>query len=255
MQTVVLAAGEGTRMRPLTDRRPKPALPVGDRPLVAHTLDAAVQAGATKFVLVVGYEADAIRERIGDNYAGVPVEYAVQSDQLGTADAVSAALDKLDDGPFAVVNGDALYDPSSLSDLFDNRPSVATYRVDEPSEYGVLEVENGADRVTGVVEKPSTTMIGSVFVIRVALRFGDRGGVRWRRGFQGGDDESNGASLAQIVPGSSGANAQHREARQNESNPESSTVQGTQQRRRKGIRDHGDDERDARHPDWCIADS
>jgi len=155
MQTVVLAAGEGTRMRPLTDRRPKPALPVGDRPLVAHTLDAAVRAGATKLVLVVGYEADVIRDHVGDAYAGVPVEYAVQGEQRGTADAVRTAVEHLDDGPFAVLNGDALYDEASLSDLFDNRPSVATYRVDEPSEYGVLEVENGADRVTGVVEKPS----------------------------------------------------------------------------------------------------
>jgi UDP-N-acetylglucosamine diphosphorylase/glucosamine-1-phosphate N-acetyltransferase len=155
MQTVVLAAGEGTRMRPLTDRRPKPALPVGDRPLVAHTLDAAVRAGATKLVLVVGYEAEMIRNRVGDAYAGVPVEYAVQEDQQGTADAVRAAAEYLEDAPFAVLNGDALYDESSLSTLFENRPSVATYRVDEPSEYGVLEVENGADRVTGVVEKPS----------------------------------------------------------------------------------------------------
>ncbi|MFW5903132.1 MAG: bifunctional sugar-1-phosphate nucleotidylyltransferase/acetyltransferase [Halolamina sp.] len=155
MQTVVLAAGEGTRMRPLTDRRPKPALPVGDRPLVAHTLDAAVRAGATRLVLVVGYEADVIREYVGETYAGVPVEYAVQDEQRGTADAVRTAVDHLEDGPFAVLNGDALYDEPSLSDLFDNRPSVATYRVDEPSEYGVIEVANGADRVTGVVEKPS----------------------------------------------------------------------------------------------------
>ncbi|MFT4892107.1 MAG: UDP-N-acetylglucosamine diphosphorylase/glucosamine-1-phosphate N-acetyltransferase [Halobacteriales archaeon] len=155
MQTVVLAAGEGTRMRPLTDRRPKPALPVGDRPLVAHTLDAAVQAGATRFVLVVGYEADVIRDRVGDAYAGVPVEYAVQEEQRGTADAVRSAVEHLEDGPFAVLNGDALYDEPSLSALFENRPSVATYRVEEPSAYGVLEVDEGADRVTGVVEKPS----------------------------------------------------------------------------------------------------
>jgi NDP-sugar pyrophosphorylase family protein len=55
MQTVILAAGEGTRMRPLTARLAKPMLPVGDKPLVAHTADAAADAGACKLVFVVGY--------------------------------------------------------------------------------------------------------------------------------------------------------------------------------------------------------
>ena len=62
MQAVVLAAGEGTRMRPLTETVPKPMLPVADRPLVAHTVDAAVDAGATEIIFVVGYRADTVRE-------------------------------------------------------------------------------------------------------------------------------------------------------------------------------------------------
>jgi bifunctional UDP-N-acetylglucosamine pyrophosphorylase/glucosamine-1-phosphate N-acetyltransferase len=130
-------------------------LPVGDRPLVAHTLDAAVAAGGSQLVLVVGYEATVVREYVGETYAGVPVEYAVQAEQRGTADAVRVAAEHLEDGPFAVLNGDALYDEASLSALFDTRPSVATYRVDEPSEYGVLEVDETSGAVTGVVEKPS----------------------------------------------------------------------------------------------------
>jgi bifunctional UDP-N-acetylglucosamine pyrophosphorylase/glucosamine-1-phosphate N-acetyltransferase len=72
MQTVVLAAGEGTRMRPLTETVPKPMLPVADRPLAAHTADAAVDAGATELILVVGYEADAVREYFGGSYRDVP---------------------------------------------------------------------------------------------------------------------------------------------------------------------------------------
>jgi bifunctional UDP-N-acetylglucosamine pyrophosphorylase/glucosamine-1-phosphate N-acetyltransferase len=152
VQTVVLAAGRGTRMRPLTDRRPKPMLPVADRPLVAHTLDAAVHAGATRLVLVVGYEADAVREQFGDEFREVPVEYATQQRQRGTADAVRAAADALDPAPFAVLNGDALYDRDSLSTLYEHAPAVAAYRADDPSQYGVLYAEG--DRVTGVVEKP-----------------------------------------------------------------------------------------------------
>ncbi|MBP1923230.1 bifunctional UDP-N-acetylglucosamine pyrophosphorylase/glucosamine-1-phosphate N-acetyltransferase [Halorubrum alkaliphilum] len=153
MQTVVLAAGQGTRMRPLTDRRPKPMLPVAGRPLVEHTLSTAVDAGATRLVVVVGYKADAVRERIGDTVDGVPVEYTVQDEQRGTADAVLQASDHLDHEPFVVLNGDALYDDESLDDLYDAGPAVASYRVDDPTQYGVLAVEN--DRVTGIVEKPA----------------------------------------------------------------------------------------------------
>jgi len=152
MQAVVLAAGEGTRMRPLTENTPKPMLPVADRPLVAHTADTAIEAGAEELVFVVGYEADAVREFFGDSYGGVPVEFAVQEEQLGTADAVDAASEYLD-GPFAVLNGDNLYDGASLSELFDAAPSIAAYSVPDPSNYGVLST--AGDRVTAIVEKPA----------------------------------------------------------------------------------------------------
>jgi len=109
MQTLVLAAGQGTRMRPLTERWPKPMLPVAGRPLVAHTATAAVRAGASRLVFVVGYEADAVRDRFGTAFEGVPVDYAVQDVQRGTADAVRVGVAELDDGPFAVLNGDNLY--------------------------------------------------------------------------------------------------------------------------------------------------
>jgi bifunctional UDP-N-acetylglucosamine pyrophosphorylase/glucosamine-1-phosphate N-acetyltransferase len=153
MQTVVLAAGEGTRMRPLTDERPKPMVPVVGRPLAEHTVEAAVAAGATRLVIVVGVDADAVRGHFGDEFRGVPVTYAYQPDQRGTADAVRTAADELDDDPFVVLNGDALYDVPSLSTLYASGPAVGSFRVDDPSRYGVLAVDG--DRVTGVVEKPA----------------------------------------------------------------------------------------------------
>jgi len=153
MQVVLLTAGEGTRMRPLTASLPKPMLPVADRPLVAHGADAAVDAGASELVLVVGYEADAVREYFSDEYRGVSVEYAVQEEQLGTAHAVDCASEHLD-GPFVVLNGDDLYDRESIDALLSAEgPAVGTYRVDDPTSYGVFEVADGV--VTGIVEKPS----------------------------------------------------------------------------------------------------
>ena len=154
MQAVILAAGEGTRMRPLTETVPKPMLPVADRPLCAHTADAAVAAGASELVVVVGYEADAVRAFFGERYRGVPVSIAVQERQRGTADAVRAARDRLD-GPFAVLNGDNLYDPADIETLFDAAPAIAAIEVDEPSNYGVLSTTPSGDRVTEIVEKPA----------------------------------------------------------------------------------------------------
>ncbi|WP_410767646.1 bifunctional sugar-1-phosphate nucleotidylyltransferase/acetyltransferase [Haloferax sp. DFSO60] len=154
MQTVILAAGRGTRMRPLTDRRPKPMLPVADKPLVGHTADAAIEAGATKLTIVVGYEAADVRAYFGEERAGVPVEFAVQEKQRGTAHAVRAAVDHIDAGePFVVLNGDALYDVPTLSTMYEGTPAVGSYRVDNPSSYGVLDTDDEG-YVAGVVEKP-----------------------------------------------------------------------------------------------------
>ena len=155
MQTVILAAGEGTRMRPLTDATPKPMLPVADRPLVAHTADAAVEAGVDELLFVVGYEAQQVRDYFGESYRGVPVTYAEQTEQLGTAHAVRAAREHLD-GPFAVLNGDDLYDPESLASLLSgDGPAVGVKEVEDPHPYGVFDVEvTGEERVTGIVEKP-----------------------------------------------------------------------------------------------------
>jgi len=156
MQTVVLAAGEGTRMRPLTAGQPKPMLPVAGRPLLEHTLDRAVEAGASRLIVVVGYEADRVRDHFGSQHHGIDLEYAVQHEQRGTADAVSAAAPLLDAEPFVVLNGDALYDQGSLETLYSNGPAVGSYRVDNPSSYGVLRLDERDDtRVRGVVEKPA----------------------------------------------------------------------------------------------------
>ncbi|ACV13078.1 Nucleotidyl transferase [Halorhabdus utahensis DSM 12940] len=152
MQTVILAAGQGTRMGPLTESTPKPMLPVAGRPLVAHVADAAVDAGASELVVVVGYEAEAVRSFFGDTYRDVPVTFAVQAEQAGTADAVRAARPELD-GAFAVLNGDNLYDPAAVEQLFESAPSLATYEVDDPSNYGVVSITDGI--VTDIVEKPA----------------------------------------------------------------------------------------------------
>lgn len=151
MQTVLLAAGQGTRMRPLTDSRPKPMLPVGSQPLVSHAADVAVDGGTEELILVVGYEADDILSYFDDEYRGVPVTVAHQHEQRGTADAVRRAREHLD-GPFVVLNADNLYD-DSVTQLFEDGPAIAATHVSNPAAYGVLTTTDG--RITGVVEKPA----------------------------------------------------------------------------------------------------
>jgi bifunctional UDP-N-acetylglucosamine pyrophosphorylase/glucosamine-1-phosphate N-acetyltransferase len=128
-------------------------LPVAGRPLVIHCLENAIAAGASRVTVVVGYEADTVRAALADREWPVPVETATQPTQRGTADAVRAARDSLRDDPFAVVNGDVLYDRRSLASLYDAGPAVGSFRMENPSAYGVLRVDG--DRVRGVVEKPT----------------------------------------------------------------------------------------------------
>jgi bifunctional UDP-N-acetylglucosamine pyrophosphorylase/glucosamine-1-phosphate N-acetyltransferase len=152
MQAVILAAGEGTRMRPLTATRPKPMLPVDDRPLLAHVLDACVD-HVDEIVLVVGYHADVIREYVGDRYHGTPVEYVEQAEQLGTAHAIGAASEAIEER-FLVCNGDAFVDPTLISELASaGGMALAVQHVDDPRNYGVIDRDG--DRLTGIVEKPA----------------------------------------------------------------------------------------------------
>ena len=100
---------------------------------------------------MVGYRQEAIEEYFGTEHQGVPVTYAVQESRTGTADAVAAAIDHVS-GPFAVLNGDNIYDERCLSKLFETVPAVGYTSVESPEEYGVISTDG--DRVTGIVEKP-----------------------------------------------------------------------------------------------------
>ena len=153
MYGVVLAAGRGTRMRPLTDRRPKPLLPVGDRSLLERVFDTAIDV-VDEFVVVTGYRGDAIRERIGESYRGHPISYVEQVEALGTAHAVAQAEPVVDDD-FLVLNGDVVVDASLPRALVDAEgTAVAATEVADPRAYGVLSTSDDGS-LAGIVEKPA----------------------------------------------------------------------------------------------------
>lgn len=152
MKADVLAAGEGTRLYPLTATRPKPLIPVGKKPLIEHALGAA-EPHVDGYVVVVGYRGEKVREAVGNEFAGKDVTYVEQTEQRGTAHAVARARTEVDDR-FLVLNGDVVFDESLVASLAGvDGHAVATMLVDEPSNYGVVPVEDG--ELAKLVEKPN----------------------------------------------------------------------------------------------------
>lgn len=154
---VVLAAGEGRRLEPLTNRRPKPMMPVVNRPLLEYVVDAIADAGIDRIVLIVGYRQERIRNHFGngDDW-GVEIEYVQQERQLGTGHAVLQAESAVD-GEFVVLNGDRIVDASIVRRIRDaamegDTPVMTVTPVDEPREYGVVSM--AGDRITAIAEKP-----------------------------------------------------------------------------------------------------
>jgi glucose-1-phosphate thymidylyltransferase len=151
---VVLAAGEGTRMRPLTHNRPKTMLPAADRPILEHVLDVLVACGLEEIVLVVGYERDRVQEHFGHAHRDVPLTYVHQRKQLGSGHALQQAADAVD-GPTLVLNGDRVIDERIVSDVldgFDGEPAVSVLEHPTPSQYGAVRVSEG--RLTALEERP-----------------------------------------------------------------------------------------------------
>ena len=156
---VVLAAGEGVRLRPLTRNRPKPMLPAANRPILEHVLDALVDAGIDHLVVVVGYRRKRVQEHFGSTYRGASVEYVVQHKQLGSGHALLQARDAVD-GSVVVVNGDQITDAESVTrvrEVFAEETAPAVMAVIErrdASKYGAVTLR---DRdVDAIVEKPGT---------------------------------------------------------------------------------------------------
>lgn len=151
MDAVIMAAGRGTRMRPLTDTRPKPLLPVGGTTLLERLLEQC-HGLVDRIVLVVGYRGDAIKTQVGDQCRGTPVAYVEQSERLGTGHALAQA-EPLVEGSVLVLNGDVVIDRGLLEQLADvDGHAMAVTQVEDPRSYGVVETRDGA--VADLHEKP-----------------------------------------------------------------------------------------------------
>jgi UDP-N-acetylglucosamine diphosphorylase/glucosamine-1-phosphate N-acetyltransferase len=163
MQCVVLAAGEGKRMRPLTESRPKVMLPIGNRPMVEHLVIAAKNAGITEFIFVVGYGEREVRRHFSDGSGlDVSIRYVTQRKQKGTADALNTARGLIK-GRFLLLNGDMLLESSDILGICAGAaPCVGIFPSDHPKDYGVVIEEQGM--ITALEEKsdhPKSSMINA----------------------------------------------------------------------------------------------
>ncbi|KKG09854.1 bifunctional sugar-1-phosphate nucleotidylyltransferase/acetyltransferase [Methanosarcina sp. 2.H.A.1B.4] len=154
MKAVVLVAGKGTRMEPLTSDCPKVMLQVANKPILEHILNAAVEAGIEGFVFITGYLEEQIKAHFGDGSKwGVSIEYVQQKEQLGTANAIGYARGHVE-GTFIVLNGDMLIGQEDLKSLVSRKEEavICVKEVENPSDFGVLETEN--NKVVRIIEKP-----------------------------------------------------------------------------------------------------
>ncbi|KAB1188438.1 MULTISPECIES: UTP--glucose-1-phosphate uridylyltransferase AglF [Haloferax] len=159
MQAVVLAAGKGTRLRPLTEDRPKGMVEVNGKPILTHCFDQLVDLGAEKLVVVVGYKKEVIIEHYDDEYRGVPITYTHQREQKGLAHALLTVEDHIDED-FMLMLGDNIFN-ANLGDVVKRQRedrADAAFLVeevdwDEASRYGVC-VTNDYGEITEVIEKP-----------------------------------------------------------------------------------------------------
>ncbi|MCD6433985.1 MAG: NTP transferase domain-containing protein [Candidatus Diapherotrites archaeon] len=158
---VVLAAGKGVRMQPLTLEKPKALVELNGKPLIEHVLEAFEYAGISKAVIVVGYKKEAIIEYLGKKWNSIAIEYAYQNEPKGTANALIQAEKYLEHcKKFATANSDVIIDKTELkrivneaSKLLESNEAVIVARKSkEPWKYGCLLVEG--NRLREIVEKP-----------------------------------------------------------------------------------------------------
>ena len=159
MNAVVLAAGKGTRLQPLTDDKPKALVEVQGKPIIEDVFDNLIELGIDEFVVVVGHMKEKIIERYDDEYDGVPITYAHQREQKGLAHALLQAEPHVDDD-FVVMLGDNIF-RANLADVVNRQREdradaallVEEVPIEEASRYGVCDT-NEYGEIVEVVEKP-----------------------------------------------------------------------------------------------------
>ena len=155
MKAVILAAGEGCRLKPFTLARPKVMIPVGNKPILEYVVNALQESGIIDIVMVVGYKREKIMDYFQDGHKwGVNIDYIEQSPQLGTAHALRQVSHLINDH-FLAVNGDTILNSSDIKRVLRSHmgdAAILTTHVDSSLKYGVVTTHNGL--INDILEKP-----------------------------------------------------------------------------------------------------
>ncbi|PZM82212.1 glucose-1-phosphate thymidylyltransferase [Candidatus Gracilibacteria bacterium] len=150
MKAIILAAGEGSRLRPLTNTTPKPIIKIFGKTIIKHNLKS-IYKYVSEIIIVVKYKKDEVKKAIGDEYKGVKITYIEQNDEKGTAAAIRGIETKKD---VVIMNGDSIFSKKDLKKIFELKGYGAlAKKVDNPEKYGIFEID-GKENVKKIVEKP-----------------------------------------------------------------------------------------------------
>ena len=160
MKAVLLAAGEGVRLQPVTSTRPKHLIKIAGKPILQYCLDSVKNAGITEAIIVTHYMGEAIKAYFGDgSQQGLKISYVEQKEILGTGNAASVAEPYVD-GEFVLIYGDLLFAPDAVKNAVDTYKKgkadavMAVVPVDKPESYGIIELSEGK-KVKRIIEKPA----------------------------------------------------------------------------------------------------
>lgn len=156
-QAVILAAGEGQRLRPFTALKPKVMIPLANKPILQYVVEAVAAAGIREIVMVVGYRKEQVWDHFGDGRDyGAQIQYVVQQQQLGTAHALKQAIPKAQ-ARFLVLCGDNIVSQEAIDDLLRAAGNAILVKEREnPSNYGIVRLQDGS--VATIVEKPQQSL-------------------------------------------------------------------------------------------------
>jgi glucose-1-phosphate thymidylyltransferase len=178
MKVVIPVAGKGTRLKPHTFTHPKALIPLAGKPILGHILDKLIEAGVDEFVLVVGYLGDKVRKYVETAYSGIKVHYVYQKQSEGIGHAIWLCSEFLEgEQESLIVLGDSVleYDVQSLRHM--NGNILGVKKVDDPSLFGVAEIDQQSQQIKRLVEKPripkSNVALVGLYLIRDTKRLLD----------------------------------------------------------------------------------
>ena len=168
MKAIILSAGEGTRMRPLTLTKPKTMLPVAGKPIIQYNIESLRDSGVTDILLIVNYKESMVRDYFKDGKdLQVNISYATQEELCGTANAIGYGEDFVDE-EFVVLNGDIILDSDLITNIIDKyykeQPDtlIVLTEVEDPTLFGVVELDG--NKVKKIIEKPTIDEAPSKYI-------------------------------------------------------------------------------------------